>query len=131
MLSDPREPHSRLFSIRGQKAREARKLARAQRGQEAQEPDQAQRRPKKSQEAPTTSKPQPTKKLHGSNVLQGEALVALLIIRLAASTGCTSLELEGDALPVVHASNNLALFFSWSIANCIYVICLDLSSYQN
>ena len=38
------------------------------------------------------------KKLHGSNALQGEALATLLIIQLAASTGCSSLELEGDTL---------------------------------
>jgi hypothetical protein len=46
------------------------------------------------------------------DALQGKALAALLTIRLALSTSSSSLLLEGDALLVVLAINNLSFFSS-------------------
>jgi hypothetical protein len=34
---------------------------------------------------------------HGTYALQGEALAALLTVRLAVSSGCSNLQFEGDA----------------------------------
>jgi hypothetical protein len=45
-------------------------------------------------------------------VLEGEVLAAWLATRLAVSQGCRLFALEGDALLVVLATNNLSLFFS-------------------
>jgi hypothetical protein len=61
-------------------------------------------------------------------VLEGEALAAWLATRLAVSQGCRLFALEGDALLVVLAINNLSLFFSWNFANCIADVSLVLSS---
>jgi hypothetical protein len=68
-------------------------------------------------------------KLHCSDALQGEAIVALLTTRMSVSLGCNLLSLEGDALLVVLAINNPTLFSSWSFANCISDINLALSSF--
>ncbi|XP_059436361.1 uncharacterized protein LOC132169326 [Corylus avellana] len=72
-----------------------------------------------------------TQKLNSTDVLQGEASVALLAARLVVSSGCDKLMLEGDALLVVLAINNPSLFSSWTFANCIYNISLVLSSFQS
>jgi hypothetical protein len=72
-----------------------------------------------------------TQKLHYTEALQREALVALLTSRLAASFGCYLFSLEGDALLVVLAINNPPLFSSWTFANCISDINLVLASFQS
>jgi hypothetical protein len=46
------------------------------------------------------------------NALQGEAFANLLTARLATSSGCGTLVLEGDALLVVLAINNPSFFSS-------------------
>jgi hypothetical protein len=54
----------------------------------------------------------------GLDALQGEA-VALLVSRLAVSSTFGSFSLEGDALLVLVAINNPALFFSWNFASFV------------
>jgi hypothetical protein len=70
-------------------------------------------------------------KLSSTDVLRGEAFAALLVVRLTASLSLGCLSLEGDALLVVLAVNNLPLFHSWSFVNCILNIGLALSSFQS
>jgi hypothetical protein len=72
-----------------------------------------------------------TQKLVSIDVLQGEAHVALLVVRLAASMGLGPISVEGDALFVILAINSPALFSTWSFANCIFYISLTLSSFQS
>jgi hypothetical protein len=70
-------------------------------------------------------------KLSSSDALIGEASAALLATRLALSVGVSSLFLEGDALLVILAINQPSLFSSWSFANVISNISLDLISFQS
>ena len=68
-----------------------------------------------------------TLKLSSTDVLQGEAHVALL----AASMGFGSISLEDDALLVILANNSPSLFSSWYFAICIYDISLVIYSFQS
>jgi hypothetical protein len=70
-------------------------------------------------------------KLSSSDALIGEVSAALLATRLAFSVGVCSLFLEGDALLVILAINLHSLFTSWSFANVILDISLDLISFQS
>jgi hypothetical protein len=72
-----------------------------------------------------------TQRLFSTDVLQGEAAAALLAVRLAVSSGCDHLLLEGDALLVVLAIKNPSLFSSWNFSHCISDISLVLSSFQS
>lgn len=51
-----------------------------------------------------------TQKLRTSDAMQGEALEALLAVRLAASLSCNRLSLKVEAFLVVMAIKNLPLF---------------------
>ena len=72
-----------------------------------------------------------TQRLNCTDVLQREALAALLTCRLAASIGCNFFSLEGDALLVVLAINNPSLFSSWTFAHCISDINGIVASFQS
>jgi hypothetical protein len=72
-----------------------------------------------------------TQKLVSTDVLQGEAHAALLVVRLAASLGLGPISVEGDALLVILAINSPTLFSSWYFVNCISDISLTLSSFQS
>jgi hypothetical protein len=63
-----------------------------------------------------------TQELHGTDSLQGEALVALLTVQVAVSFECTSPQLEGDALLVELVINNPSLISSWYFVHCISYI---------
>jgi len=65
------------------------------------------------------------------DALISEAYAALLATRLAFLVGVSSLFLEGDALLVILAINQPSLFTSWSFANVISDISLDLISFQS
>jgi hypothetical protein len=69
-----------------------------------------------------------SKKLVSTDMMQEEAVAALLAVCLAAFSGCDHLLLEGDALLVVLAINNPPLLSSWCFAHCISDISLILSS---
>lgn len=69
--------------------------------------------------------------LHYSDALLKEAAAALLIVRLAVSMGVSCFNLEGDALLIILAINHPSLFSSWSFANVISDISLDLDSFQS
>jgi hypothetical protein len=49
----------------------------------------------------------------------GEAHVALLAIKLAASTSCSSLIIEGDSLGTILAINDPHLFCDWNTGSVI------------
>jgi hypothetical protein len=72
-----------------------------------------------------------TQKLVSTDVLQGEAHAALLVVRLATSMGLGLILVEGDALLVILVINSHALFSSWSFVNCISNISLTLYSFQS
>ena len=72
-----------------------------------------------------------TQRLNCTDALQGEALVALLTSRLAASIGCNFFSLEGDALLVALAINNPSLFSSWTFAHCISDIHVVVAFFQS
>jgi hypothetical protein len=72
-----------------------------------------------------------TQKLVYTDVLQGEAHAALLVVCLAASMGLGPISVERDALLVILAINSHALFSSWSFTNCIFYISLTLSFFQS
>jgi hypothetical protein len=65
-------------------------------------------------------------KLHSADVLLGEALAALLASQLVSSTGYGCFALEGDALPVIFAVNQL-IFYSLGNLPLLYLILLLIS----
>jgi hypothetical protein len=72
-----------------------------------------------------------TLKLHSFDVLLGEASTAFLATRLARSYGLGVFSFEGDALQVILAVNQPALFASWHFNSVILDICVDLSSFRS
>jgi hypothetical protein len=72
-----------------------------------------------------------TLKLYSSDVLLGEASAALLATWLAWSYGLEVFSFEGDALLVILAINQLALFASWHFNSVILDICVELSSFRS
>lgn len=69
-------------------------------------------------------------KLPSIDVGLGEAHAALLAVRLAASTRCSSLLLEGDSLVTVLAIIGPSLFFDWNIVLVIAGIHLHLFTFS-
>lgn len=72
-----------------------------------------------------------TQKLYFTDVLLGETTTTLLASRLASTTGCGCLALEGGVFMVILAVNQPHFFFFWQFTFIVSDIILYLSSFQS